>query len=188
MFLLHATCETDPLVEYLCSVFNYLQAGTFQIWKAFKNPSVGTSLQRTVDIIRESGVKVLVMGMVPGSHYDVPLCHLRHAPGHEECPGTTPIKNLVSPPHTAETAKKQLSRNRMRQTLARIFREDFKQFPTEVALVDPFDAMCTETECVTTLKNESLYYDDHHLAANATLLLQPDIEKALHTLQVKEFW
>lgn len=75
----------------------------------------------------------------------------------------------------------------MRETLARIFEDDFKKHSTQVALVDPYSAMCTEANCLTKAKGESLYYDDHHLAVNATLLMQPYIEKAFRALEVKAF-
>jgi SGNH domain (fused to AT3 domains) len=158
--------------------------GTYQIWKALQRPNEGKSLQETIKLIRTLGIKVIVIGMVPGSHYDVPVCHARQAAGKGICLGTTPIKNLDSFPHTPESGKQQLNRNKMRTVISNIMKAEVVEHPTQVALVDPYDAMCTETECLTALNGENLYYDNHHLSANGTLLMQPFIEKALAKLDL----
>jgi hypothetical protein len=174
------------------AVLNGNWVGTHQLWRATKDPVGGTSLQDTIHLLRSHGVKVVVVGMVPGSHYDVPVCHDtvpacsgRTPPASAACRGSTPIADLTSAPHTRESGKRQQDRNTMRATLTRIMEELVRLHPTQIAYVDPYEVMCDGDECLTFSNGQSLYYDDHHLSANGTLLFQAAFEKVLAKLEVK---
>jgi SGNH domain (fused to AT3 domains) len=116
-------------------ILNGNWVGTSQIWRAFKFND--TSLENTIDIIIDTlGRKVIVIGMVPGSLYNVPLCMIQE--GKDRCPHTTPIKRLKSPPHTEESGKKQASRNYMRKVLTQIMKNVMEKRPGLVEYIDPY--------------------------------------------------
>lgn len=161
-------------------------AGTYQLWASTRDLHSSRALQKTLEIIRESGVKVVVIGQIPGAYFDVPRCFDQddRVEG-AKCARWSPFSDVESPPHTEESRDLQTRRNTIRKTINAVMYEQVARFPGEIAFVDPYQAFCDDTHCKTWENDlKALYYDDHHLSLNGTMLLKPAIEQSLIKLGV----
>jgi peptidoglycan/LPS O-acetylase OafA/YrhL len=171
---------------------------TSQMWTAKRNSvrdedqgdgrALETSqLEETIEILNNMGRKVILLGMVPGSHFNVRACMAASGPlsGLKKCPEVSRFKAPLM--GTDETRKRMERRAQIRDTIRRVLDKPAMKVAHQekkVLLIDPYDVMCNDRtgECLTARSGEPYYSDDMHLTANGTMLFKERIEQALRSL------
>jgi peptidoglycan/LPS O-acetylase OafA/YrhL len=143
-----------------------------------------SQLEETVKILNDMGRKVIVIGVVPGSHFNVRACLAASGPlaGLKKCPEVTRFK--IPFMGTAEQQDRMERRAVIRDTMRRIFEKPRMiklREEKQILLIDPYEVMCNDEtgECLTSHGGEPYYSDDIHLTANATMLFRERIRTAL---------
>lgn len=129
--------------------------------------------------------KVILVGMIPGAHYDVRACYAAKGPLTflKRCP----IESSFA--HHAGIKTKMSYRLLIRRTLGLLMRESPSlrkaQQEGNLVYVDPYLSLCKSTKrsCLIASKREPYYYDEGHLTMNGSLLLKHDIGQALWLLK-----
>lgn len=141
-------------------------------------------LENTVQVVRNLGRKVVLIGQVPGAHYHPPNC--MKSSGRlaflKKCPTRSRIVEPL-PGKFSETIKRRRAvRAAMNEAMksSAVFKEGIAN--NWFAYVDPYLSLCDGKSCAVIVKGESLYNDEHHLTENATKLLTKDMTAAFESL------
>lgn len=172
---------------------------TSQMWKVvhskekkkdtMKYPS---QIEKTVALLHSMGKKVVVIGMVPGSHYNPRACLSSSGllAFLKECP---PMTRYAEPVLGSEEMQLKIrNRNTIRQAFNDLLAESpiFKSGIADhwLSFVDPFNSLCdSETgECSTIHDGNLVYYDDHHLSANGTRIMKDDLRSAWKAVNLEQ--
>jgi peptidoglycan/LPS O-acetylase OafA/YrhL len=147
-----------------------------------------SQLEETIDVLYDMGRKVIVVGMIPGSHFNIRAC-LAAASGplsEKLCPEVTRFKKPFL--KTALNPRRMEQRTMIRDNIRKIFQKPSMTQAQEegrVYLIDPYEVLCDENtgECLTGRGGEPYYSDDMHLTANATLLFAKHFREAFKSLE-----
>lgn len=144
--------------------------------------------EETILKVRKMGKKIVIIGMIPDSHYHVEDCiSARGALAFmKKCPATTRYK---LPLEGSEFEKKRIrGRLHMRDVFADMMTNSTLisagRKAKWLSFVDPYKSLCDEGtgECKVFHKGDPIYSDDHHLTREGSLLLQNEFRKALRDL------
>jgi peptidoglycan/LPS O-acetylase OafA/YrhL len=124
---------------------------------------------------------VVILGVVPGAHYNVRACYAATGPLSflKVCPRETSLDRLD------DGNEKTRHRLRVRQTMTYLMKQSLelrKAHDTgRLVYLDPYLSLCqfTTGTCQIANRSEPYYYDDAHLALNGSMLLKHDISQAL---------
>jgi hypothetical protein len=147
-----------------------------QLYKSMRG--VENPVLDTVRVIRATGRNVVIIGVVPGAHYNVRSCLEASGPMSlfTRCAETS----RVIPPFQGEAPLREKMEKRvaMRMGLARIVASEEMQQLGGVGFVDPFNSLCPQKDFCMNIENEDpLYSDAMHLTAAGGRKLRSDIEK-----------
>lgn len=170
---------------------------TSQMWRAVhtRDEQKGTSddagkdvkpsqIEETVSLLHDLGKKVVLIGMIPGVHYNSRACLSSSGlfAFLKNCPSRTRYEEPVSGADDMKT--KIRGRNTIRSTFEELFKQSevFKKGTSErwLSFVDPFKSLCDADrgDCAAIHEGELVYSDDHHLSANGTRILKDDLYSA----------
>jgi peptidoglycan/LPS O-acetylase OafA/YrhL len=146
-----------------------------------------SQLEETIDILNNLGRKVIMVGMVPGAHFNVRACLAASGPLAEfkKCPEVTRFKAPFV--GTAEAQDKMKRRAVIRNTISAIFQQTNMQKARQernLVLIDPYEALCDDRtgECLTSRNGEPYYSDDMHLTISGAMLLKERIQQGINYL------
>lgn len=172
---------------------------TSQMWKAGyesinTNPRRKMSLkpsqlEQTVAKLHSLGRKVLVIGVVPGAHYNVRACMTATGPlaYTKKCPERSRFRE---PFQGTDYLRRQMqNRVKLRTTFNVLMRTSdlLRQGLSGkwLAYVDPYETMCDDArgDCIVARNGQPFYSDEYHLTANGTTLLTDAVAAAINSLQ-----
>lgn len=172
---------------------------TSQMWKAGydsvnMNPEkekklTQSQLEATIWKLHTMKRKIVVIGMVPGAHFNVRACMTATGPlaGLKQCPETSRFKEPFQ--GTDYLQKQMKNRVKIRTVFNALMSNSSMlvkgQQQKWLTYIDPYDVMCDERKgnCVVARHGEPFYSDEYHLTSNGTVLLKDAIAKAIESLK-----
>lgn len=150
---------------------------------------VSTSrFEDSIDTLRKLGKRIVVIGQIPGPHYNPKLCLESAGPLAflKNCPKRFRFQEPYK--GSPEFVSKMNERNLVRKTIINLFK-DSKMFQKEItegrlAFVDPYKSLCNakQGDCAAIIDGEAVFRDLSHLSRKGSQLMENQIYEALMKL------
>jgi peptidoglycan/LPS O-acetylase OafA/YrhL len=144
-------------------------------------PAALSPLEETVAVLVGMKKRVVVIGMVPGAHFNVRACFAATGPlaFMKRCPARTSLKRLDE--GNMRMRRRLLVRRAISSLMLKSPVLRAAQVDGRLAYIDPFLSFCNDEAgvCQTAGSTGVYYYDDSHLTKNGSLLLKSDIGRSL---------
>jgi peptidoglycan/LPS O-acetylase OafA/YrhL len=148
-----------------------------------------SQLEESIWRLHKLNRKLVVVGMIPGAHFNVRACMTATGPlaGFKKCPETSRFKE---PLQGTDYLQRQM-RNRV--SIRNVFNALMSnsnmlvkaQKEKWLVYVDPYDVLCNDVkgDCIVARGGEPYYSDEYHLTGNGTVLLKETISSAISSLK-----